>query len=215
MTDEPTLAEKARVKDEAKKLCFKDCAAGRHIDYENGCFTICKSAEQCQGWTAYTHRVPKAPTDDKYATIARLTAERDKWRSDCLDANASELSLRKRAEQAEAKLAEATAERDALRAQSFTRLKYIEKLAEAGTFAQGIEAAVSEIRKRWATTHAELEEYVRALSSTPQADPVREARPHIIALLDEMKGHNLTSSRAYAAASAFARALADERKEGE
>lgn len=85
-----------------------------------------------------------APADDKDATIARLTAERD-----------------------------------ALRAQSFTRLKSIEKLAEAGTFAQGIEAATGKIvcYGNGAPTlmrhhFTALANSVAALSPTPQADDI-------------------------------------------
>ena len=47
----------------------------------------------------------------------------------------------------------------------------------------------------------------RALAPQPEADPVREARTHIVALLDDLKCYNLTGSRAYADASRFLRAL--------
>ena len=48
------------------------------------------------------------------AEVDRLTAERDQWRNDCLDANQSELMLRKRAELAEAALSDERRHADAL-----------------------------------------------------------------------------------------------------
>lgn len=83
-------------------------------------------------------------TEDKDATIARLSEQVNTLTTE-KHADAEAIGA------LEAKLAEVTA---------------------AGTYAQGIEAAAGEIRKRWATTHAELEEYVRALSPTPQADDI-------------------------------------------
>ena len=47
--------------------------------------------------------------DDASAEIERLKKERDQWRNDCLDANQSELMLRKRAEKAEAERDQAVA----------------------------------------------------------------------------------------------------------
>lgn len=48
------------------------------------------------------------------AEVERLAGERDQWRNDCLDANQSELMLRKRAELAEAALADERAHADAM-----------------------------------------------------------------------------------------------------
>ena len=82
------------------------------------------------------------PSSDQSATIERLTAERDRWRNDCLDANQSELELRRRAEKAEA-------ERDA---------------ALAAGFAQGIEAAAERIDREISNRQAQLSREGSALS---------------------------------------------------
>ena len=38
----------------AMQACFEDCAAGAHLDPENGVVNKCPSWEHCQGWRAYT-----------------------------------------------------------------------------------------------------------------------------------------------------------------
>ncbi len=37
----------------AKELCFQDCAAGAHLDPENGCVSVCKHRDECVGWRPY------------------------------------------------------------------------------------------------------------------------------------------------------------------
>lgn len=124
-----------------------------------------KAAAQADYEARIMSSLELSPADDKDATIARLTrklewvrASRDHW----LGAFEAEQS---RAEQAEA------------------------KLAEAGTFAQGIEAAKAACRAvgmkyvliPWAETVADdCEEAVAALSPTPLADPVREAMDNMM-----------------------------------
>ena len=110
-------------------------------------------------------------------------------------------------------------------------------LSHAAGFAQGIEAAAERIDReisnrqaqlsregsalsdlkrpsvKYAIRRADLDarmscrDAIRALAPQPEADPVREARTHIVALLDDLKCYNLTGSRAYADASRFLRAL--------
>lgn len=41
----------------ARALCFKRCSAGKFLDPENGCVSVCKSADECQGWRALVHEV--------------------------------------------------------------------------------------------------------------------------------------------------------------
>ncbi len=36
----------------ARSLCFSKCSAGDFLDFENGCVSVCKSVEDCQGWRA-------------------------------------------------------------------------------------------------------------------------------------------------------------------
>lgn len=107
-----------------------------------------------------------APAGDKDATIARLTAERDKWRNDCLDANASELSLRKRAERAETKLAEVTAavapaaDKDATIARLTRKLEWMKTKRD---FWMGDckfhEASAQQLRAKLAEVTAERDEW--------------------------------------------------------
>ena len=173
---------------------------------------------------------PPAPADDKDATIARLTAENAMLTT----AGICEVAVRNprvmeymkhwetRAEQAEDKLSEVTAERERLQAaikrqagaaktlreatlaevqhlRDKDRSEYIdyktldsereanaklteevERLQAAGTFAQGVEAAKKAVGKvdvyEPCVAYAiyDVLHSIRALSPTPQADPVRE-----------------------------------------
>jgi hypothetical protein len=45
--DEVAIAKKAR------ELCFAVCSAGGHLDFENGCCSVCQKEADCQGWRAY------------------------------------------------------------------------------------------------------------------------------------------------------------------
>ena len=101
-------------------------------------------------------------SDDKDATIARLTAERDKWFEASGAHHVASMREAQRADQAEAKLAEVTAERDAARDEGF---------------AQGIEAAAQYVSQKsfewrysspWGGT--DLAKDLRALSPTPPVD---------------------------------------------
>ena len=49
MTTDTNEAQKAL----AKQLCFSDCSQGKHLDYEAGCCSVCKSPDECQGWVPY------------------------------------------------------------------------------------------------------------------------------------------------------------------
>ncbi len=40
-------------KQAAREACFADCSKGVHLDPENGCCSICKSPDECQGWVPY------------------------------------------------------------------------------------------------------------------------------------------------------------------
>ena len=39
----------------ARVRCYRDCSAGNHLDFENGVVSICKSADECEGWHSYLH----------------------------------------------------------------------------------------------------------------------------------------------------------------
>lgn len=66
-------------------------------------------------WVRYVPHDPAAAELSRLrAEVERLNKERDQWRNDCLDANQSELMLRKRAEKAEAALAAERRHADAL-----------------------------------------------------------------------------------------------------
>jgi len=60
MTD--TLTEQ-KIEDVAKRLCYEDCSEGKHLDYEAGCCSICKSPSACQGWRSYKQAALAAQKD--------------------------------------------------------------------------------------------------------------------------------------------------------
>lgn len=37
----------------ARKACWEDCKAGKHVDPDAGCFTRCTDPRACQGWIPY------------------------------------------------------------------------------------------------------------------------------------------------------------------
>lgn len=149
------------------------------------------------------HRADLAPADDKDVIIARLREEVGAAWDKCEERRLAQV-------RAEAKLAEVTAELEAIKGRKVAAIingdgpmtvqkSTIRKLVEerdtarsAGTFAQGIEAAARVLEERGSDGWAEhvMAEYaavcceaIRALSPTPQADPVREAaKQHAVAL---------------------------------
>lgn len=44
---------KGEEENKAKEECFADCSAGKHLDFEAGCCSVCKSASECVGWMPY------------------------------------------------------------------------------------------------------------------------------------------------------------------
>ncbi len=51
---EGEIQERQGKRRRAMHACFKDCAAGIHLDPENGCVSKCSRWEYCEGWRAYT-----------------------------------------------------------------------------------------------------------------------------------------------------------------
>ena len=48
-----TQDELDRIIRTARAICFARCSAGEFLDPENGCVSVCKSAEECQGWRTF------------------------------------------------------------------------------------------------------------------------------------------------------------------
>lgn len=139
-------------------------------------------------------------TDDQSATIARLTAERDKWFEASGAHHVASMREAQRADQAEAKLAEVMAERDAARDEGFAQgIEAAAKVASGWLAAfQGVEIQRTSAREYACDAVMDIADGIRALvppvdahktpvhdrqaglsltddTQTTQADPVREA----------------------------------------
>lgn len=50
----PAAEADRHIEDKARTLCFADCSAGRHLDFEAGCCSRCRASSECQSWRSYT-----------------------------------------------------------------------------------------------------------------------------------------------------------------